>query len=154
MLQANAQSDWQQSLQYDLRIKFNPPEKSLDASMKLLYVNHSPDTLGFIWFHVWPNAYRNDRTLYTEQLLENGDTRFYFSSKDQKGYLNRLEFRVNGSLASVQDHPEYIDVIKLILPKMLLPGDNCQYLQSFNGYCKKRNPASLRMAWTLSAYDA
>ena len=60
--------------------------------MKLQYTNHSPDTLYFIWFHVWPNAYRNDRTLYSEQLLENGDTRFYFSSKEQKGYLNRLRF--------------------------------------------------------------
>ena len=64
--------------------------------MKLQYTNHSPDTLHFIWFHVWPNAYRNDQTLYSDQLLENGDTRFYFSSKEQKGYLNRLDFRVNG----------------------------------------------------------
>ncbi len=60
--------------------------------MKLQYANHSPDTLPFIWFHVWPNAYRNDRTLYSEQLLENGDTRFYFSSKEQKGYLNQTGF--------------------------------------------------------------
>jgi hypothetical protein len=132
ILQACAQTEWKQSLRYDLHVKFNPVEKSLDALMKLQYTNHSPDTLAFIWFHVWPNAYRNDRTLYSEQLLENGDTRFYFSSREQKGYLNRLDFRVNGNLARMEDHPEYIDVVKLILPKPLLPGDSISISSSFH----------------------
>ena len=126
------QSEWKQSLRYDIHAKFNPVEKSLDALMKLNYTNHSPDTLSFIWFHVWPNAYRNDRTRYSDQLLENGDSRFYFSSKEQKGYLNRLDFRVNGVGAAMQDHPEYIDVVKLILPKPLLPGDSVSISVSFH----------------------
>jgi hypothetical protein len=132
ILHCSAQSDWKQSLRYDLHVKFNPTEKSLDALMKLQYTNHSPDTLYSIWFHVWPNAYRNDRTLYSDQLLDNGDTRFYFSSKEKKGYINRLDFRVNGSLAIIQDHPAYIDVIKLILPKPLLPGDSISISSSFH----------------------
>ena len=131
ILQTSAQSDWKQGLHYDLHVKLNPAEKSLDARMKLQYTNHSPDTLSYIWFHVWPNAYRNDRTLYSDQLLENGDTRFYFSSKEQKGYINRLSFRVNGSLAVVQDHPEFIDVVKVILPQPLLPGDSISFTSSF-----------------------
>ena len=28
------------------------------VSEKIDYVNHSPDTLRFIWFHLWPNAYK------------------------------------------------------------------------------------------------
>ena len=100
--------------------------------MKLEYTNHSPDTLNFIWFHVWPNAYRNDKTLYSDQLLENGDTRFYFSSKEKKGYINHLDFRVDGIRAVIQDHPEFIDVIKLILPKPLLPGDSITISSSFH----------------------
>ncbi len=132
IIQVSAQSDWKQTLRYDLHVKFKPEEKSLDAVMKLQYINHSPDTLSFIWFHVWPNAYRNDRTLYSEQLIENGDTRFYFSSKEQKGYMNRLDFRVNGNFASIQDHPAYIDVIKLVLPEQLLPGDSISIAVSFH----------------------
>jgi len=143
---ASAQSDWNQSLRYDLHVKFHPAEHTIDAMMKLEYTNHSPDTLNFIWFHVWPNAYRNDKTIYSDQLLENGDTRFYFSSKEKKGYINHLDFRVDGIRASVQDHPEFIDVIKLILPKPLLPGDSINISSSFhlqipfnyngNGYIK------------------
>jgi len=47
ILQAGAQPDWKQSLRFDIHVKFNPPEKSLDALMKLQYTNHSPDTLFF-----------------------------------------------------------------------------------------------------------
>ena len=133
VLTASAQSGWQQSLRYEIQVKFNPVEKTIDALMKLQYINHSPDTLGFIWFHVWPNAYRNDLTLYSEQLLENGDTRFYFSSKEQKGYLNRLDFRVNGNTGAViQNHPEFIDVIKLITSQPLLPRDSISSTTSFH----------------------
>ena len=146
VLSASAQSDWNQSLRYDLHAKFFPAEHTVDAMMKLKYANHSPDTLNFIWFHIWPNAYRNDKTLYSDQLLENGDTRFYFSSKEKKGYINHLDFRVDGTRAVIQDHPEFIDVIKLILPKPLLPGDSVTISSSFhlqipfnyngNGYIK------------------
>ena len=115
-----------------MHVTFNPHDKSLDALMKLSYTNHSPDTLLFIWFHLWPNAYRNDRTQYSEQLLENGDTRFYFSRNDQKGYLNRLEFRVDGAMANIQDHPEYLDIVKLVLPKPLLPGDSVSITSTFH----------------------
>jgi hypothetical protein len=132
ILSVTAQTDWKQRLRYDMHVSFNPSEKSLDVLMKLQYTNHSPDTLNYIWFHVWPNAYRNDLTSFSDQLLENGDTRFYFSTKEQKGYLNRLDFRVNGIGATIQDHPEYIDVVKLLLPKSLLPGDSASISASFH----------------------
>jgi len=70
-----AQPRWKQNLRYDFHVVFDSAQKSLQAIMKLDYTNNSPDTLGFIWFQLWPNAYRNDRTLYTEQQLENGDLR-------------------------------------------------------------------------------
>jgi hypothetical protein len=132
ILQAQSQSAWKQTLRYEIHIKFIPSDKSADALMKLQYINRSPDTLTYMWFHVWPNAYRNDRTPYSEQLLQNGDTRYYFSSRDQKGYLNRLDFRVNGILAQMQDHPEYMDVEKLLLPQPLLPGDSITVSASFH----------------------
>jgi hypothetical protein len=123
---------WQQHVKYVMDIDMNVGNNRFTGKQMLDYTNHSPDTLGFIWFHVWPNAYRNDLTLYSDQLLENGDTRFYFSSKEQKGYLNRLDFRVNGNTAVIQNHPEFIDIIKLILPKPLLPRDSISITTSFH----------------------
>lgn len=123
-LTAPAQTRWKQGLKYHLNVRLDTRQKSFDAVMSLQYINHSPDTLSFIWLQVWPNAFRSDRTRYTDQLLENGKTGFYFSSKEDKGYMNRMEFRVNDILAATEDHPEYIDVIKLDLPVPLKPGDS------------------------------
>ena len=83
------------------------------------YYNNSPDTLYFIWFHLWPNAYKNDRTAFSDQLLENGSTDFYFSNADKRGYINRLDFKVNGYVAKTEDHPQHQDIVKLILPEPL-----------------------------------
>ncbi len=112
---------WQQQVNYIIDVTLNDKEKTLDGFEKLTYFNNSPDTLRFIWFHLWPNAYKNDRTAFSDQLLENGNTKFYFSGKDEKGYINRLNFKVNSAAAKTEDHPEHIDIIKLLLPTPLPP---------------------------------
>ena len=108
---------WQQEVNYRIEVSLNDKDNSLKAFERIEYVNNSPDTLHFIWFHIWPNAYKNDQTKFSDQLLENGNTKFYFSDKEQKGYINRLDFKVNDITAQTQDHPEHIDIVKLILPK-------------------------------------
>jgi hypothetical protein len=113
---------WQQEVNYSIDVSLNDHDHTLNGFEKIIYTNHSPDTLHFIWFHCWPNAYKNDRTAYSDQDLENGNTAFYFSTKEDKGYINRLDFRVNNASVTVTDHPQYIDIIKVILPSPLAPG--------------------------------
>lgn len=119
-------------MNYVIDVSLNDKEKTLDAFEKITYINHSPDTLAYIWFHLWPNAYKNDRTALSDQLLENGDTRFYFSNKEERGYINRLDFKVNDITAKTEDHPQYIDVVKLILPKPLLPSQHITITTPFH----------------------
>lgn len=123
---------WQQQVNYRIDVSLNDREHELDGFVKISYTNHSPDTLSFIWFHLWPNAYKNDQTAFSEQLLINGRTDFYFSDKQQKGYLNRLDFQVNGVAAKVIDHPWYIDVCKVMLPHPLSPGDEVEISTPFH----------------------
>src|SRR5437588_11275950 len=110
---------WQQQVNYIIDVRLNDKEKTLDGFEKLTYINNSPDTLDYIWFHLWPNAYKNDRTAFSDQMLENGKTNFYFSDKEQKGYINHVDFKVDGRPEKTEDHPQYIDISKLILPKPL-----------------------------------
>ncbi len=121
LLGAWAQNYWQQKVDYTIDVSLNEKEKTLDGFEKLIYINNSPDTLNYIWFHLWPNAYKNDRTAFSDQLLENGNTKFYFSDKEQRGYINRLDFKVDGATVKTVDHPQHIDIIKILLPKSLLP---------------------------------
>jgi hypothetical protein len=116
---------WQQQVNYSIDVTLNDKDHTLNGFAKIEYINHSPDTLTFIWFHLWPNAYKNDKTAFSDQLLENGSTRFYFSDKEERGYIHRLDFKVNNSTATTEDHPQHIDIVKLILPSPLPPGEKC-----------------------------
>ena len=126
------QAYWQQQVNYKIDVTLNDTEHSLDGFEKIEYTNHSPDTLTFIWFHLWPNAYRTDKTAFSDQLLENGRTDFYFSNKEDRGYINRLDFRVNSTLAKTEDHPQHIDIIKVLLPQPLAPGATIEITTPFH----------------------
>ena len=123
---------WQQQVSYTIDVSLNDGEHTLDGFEKIFYHNNSPDTLSFIWIHLWPNAYKNDQTAFSNQLLDNGRTDFYFSDKGKKGYINRLDFRVAGIVAKMEDHPQYIDIIKIILPTPLLPGAQIEITTPFH----------------------
>ncbi len=130
---ASAQSGyWQQEVNYTIDVSLDDRENSLNGFEKIDYTNQSPDTLRFIWFHCWPNAYKNDKTAYTDQTLENGSTKFYFSGPDEKGYINRLDFKVNGITAPVEDHPQHIDILKVNLPSPLAPGQHITITTPFH----------------------
>jgi Peptidase family M1 domain len=130
--QLHAQEYWQQKVDYKMSVTLNPNNNSLDAFARILYTNNSPDTLHFIWFHVWPNAYKNDKTAFSDQLLENGNTDFYFSDKDRRGYINRLDFRVDEQVLKTEDHPEHIDIIKVFLAEPLAPGGSVNISTPFH----------------------
>lgn len=123
---------WQQKLNYKIDVTLNDADNSLDGYIKMEYYNNSPDTLHFIWIHLWPNAYKNDKTAFTDQELENGSTRFYFSDADRRGYINRLDFKVNGTTARTEDHPQHQDIIKLILPEPIAPGSRAKIETPFH----------------------
>jgi len=113
---------WQQEVHYTIDVSLNDREHTLDGFLQLQYINHSPDTLRYIWFHIWPNAYKNDQTAFSEQLLLNGRTDFYFADKEKRGYINRLDFRAGNTILRTEDHPMYIDVMKVYLDEPLAPG--------------------------------
>ncbi|MFZ1530412.1 MAG: M1 family metallopeptidase [Ferruginibacter sp.] len=115
---------WQQQVNYKIKVSLDTAAGSLTGNVKMQYYNNSPDTLYFIWIHLWPNAYKNDRTAFSEQQLEMSSTSFYFSTEKQRGYINRLDFKVNDISAATEDHPLHQDIVKLILPAALAPQKN------------------------------
>ncbi len=128
-----AQPYWQQQTDFTITVLLNDVKHTLDGQESIAYKNNSLDTLHFIWFHLWPNAFKNDKTAYSEQLVERLDnTAFYFSSPQDKGYINKLNFKVNGQSAKLEDHPLYIDVAKLVLPQPVAPGATVQITTPFH----------------------
>jgi hypothetical protein len=123
---------WQQKVNYTISVTLHDAEKTLDGNVSIQYYNNSPDTLHYIWINLSANAYKNDRTAYSDQLIENGRTDFYFSDDDQRGYINRLNFKVDGAIATTEDHPQYQDILKLILPHPIVPHDSATIKTPFH----------------------
>ena len=128
-----AQSKYfQQQLDYTIDVTLNDSDNTLNGFEIIKYTNNSPDTLRYIWFHLWPNAYKNDRTAFSEQLLQLNRTDFYFSNEANRGYINRLDFKVNDKTAVLEDDSLYIDVAKLVLPSPLPPGETIKISTPFH----------------------
>lgn len=114
---------WQQEVNYSIKVHLNDSLHTLTGFIEMEYVNHSPDTLDFIYMHLWANAFSSDYTAYAKQnnLFLNSD--FYFSKQAQKGYINRLDFSVDGISANLIYDRQHPDIAKLILPNSILPGE-------------------------------
>ena len=72
---------FQQHVAYDIEVTLNDSNHTLNAFESILYTNNSPDTLEFIWFHLWPNAYRNGETAFARQKERFLSTSFIFSEE-------------------------------------------------------------------------
>ena len=87
---------WQQSVDYDISVTLNDVDHTLDGMLDLRYKNNSPNTLTEIWFHLWPNAYRDNATAFARQKAQQGATDFLFAGEDERGYIDNLQFKVDG----------------------------------------------------------
>jgi Peptidase family M1 domain len=126
------QSYWQQELRYSITAELNDKEKSITGHETIVYKNNSPSSLNFIWFHIWPNAYKSDSTALFQQL-KNDSSRSKKLENPGRGYIDKLSFTVNGKAAKTEPHsnPQYIDVIKVVLDKPLSPGDSISIATPF-----------------------
>ncbi|PJJ55034.1 M1 family metallopeptidase [Hymenobacter chitinivorans] len=113
---------WQQEANYSIDVTLDDKQHELRGTEELQYTNNSPDQLTFIWFHLWPNAYKDNTTAFAKQQLRNGSRKFQFAKAAQRGYIDQLDFKVNGQSAQLAYDPENPDMAKLILPQPLAPG--------------------------------
>ncbi|WP_290792740.1 M1 family metallopeptidase [Flavihumibacter sp. UBA7668] len=126
-----AQKKWQQRVDHKIEVTLNPENKTLLANQVIQYINNSPDTLNAIYFHIWPNAYKNDHTAFSEQLLNLNRLDFYFSKEEDRGYINRIQFSSDNNPLEWQEDSVHQDYGRVLLNKSLLPGDSIQLLNSF-----------------------
>lgn len=120
---------FQQEVNYKIDVRLDDTLHILTGDLDLEYVNHSPDTLSFIYFHLWPNGYKDPSTAFAKQKLRTGSTRFYFSSDKEKGNMTGLDFRVDGAPATLDF--QAADIAKLILPSPLIPGQRVRIRTPF-----------------------
>ncbi len=114
---------WQQKVNYNIQVQLIDSINTLKGNLEIAYTNNSPDTLYQIYFHLWPNAYKNDRTDYSKQTIEtfNRDL-FYFGGNKYKGSIKDLAFRVNDKPVNLSEYFGKPDVAVIDLYEACLPG--------------------------------
>ncbi|RYD73913.1 MAG: M1 family peptidase, partial [Sphingobacteriales bacterium] len=115
----HAQQYWQQEVNYNIAVALNDQQHSLKGNIKFEYINHSPDELSFIWIHLWPNGYKDKETALYKQVAADKEGRKRLKDFKEKGFIDSLAFTVGGIACKTEAHPQYQDIVKLILPKPL-----------------------------------
>jgi len=127
---ANAQS-WQQTVNTKIDVRLDDQKHFLYAYEELQYINNSPDTLKFIYMHLWPNAYKHDHTPFAKQEDVNQATNFYYSKKEDRGYIDSLQFEIDGKNVDYYNTDDVPDIARIELPSPLLPGHEIKITTPF-----------------------
>ncbi|MGE0090456.1 MAG: M1 family metallopeptidase, partial [Bacteroidales bacterium] len=114
-----SQSYFQQEVNYKIEVQLDDKNHTLQAFEQIEYINNSPHELEFIYFHLWPNAYKNGETALAKQK---GSNNKWFYDQKTNGYIDSLNFKIDGQLAKWEYDKDHIDICKLILNQPLKPG--------------------------------
>jgi hypothetical protein len=119
-----SQDYFQQEVNYRITVALNDSASSLSGYESISYINHAPRSLSYLYFHLWPNAYKNDFTAFAHQQLINGNTDHHFAGAAEHGFIDSLEFRINGKSVNWEYCKDSIDICRIILNEPLRPSDS------------------------------
>ncbi|MGK7397085.1 MAG: M1 family metallopeptidase [Candidatus Cyclobacteriaceae bacterium M3_2C_046] len=122
---------WQQQVNYHIDVRLDDEKHFLHAYEEITYINNSPDQLSRLYFHLWPNAYKNKATTFARQQFQKGKTAFYYADESQLGYIDSLNFKVNGESIQWEFHKDHIDIAILHLNEPVASGEEIMITTPF-----------------------
>lgn len=127
-----AQTDYfQQEVNYDIEVSLDDETHTLSAFETIEYTNNSPDNLDFIYFHLWPNAYKKYDSALGKQKLEDGSTLMYYAEDSLLGYIDELNFSTGETRLDWDYDPNHEDICRVYLPHFLKPGESIKISTPF-----------------------
>ncbi|MBU6323880.1 MAG: M1 family metallopeptidase [Bacteroidetes bacterium] len=128
---SKVQSSWQQRVDHNISVSLDDSLHLLRGEETVSYTNNAPQALQEIWFHVYGNAYENSRSALGRQQVLNSSNKFFLASEEERGGYKALSFSADGKNLTWEYHPEYRDIVKVILPQALAPGQKLDILVNF-----------------------
>jgi len=130
-LTGSAQNYWQQRVDTKIEVRLDDRTNMVHAREEMVYTNNSPDTLKFLFIHLWPNAYKNDHTPFEHQMDVNGNSKFYYAKEEDRGYIDSLDFTIDGQTVDHNIADNTPDIARIDLPTPLLPGHHVTIITPF-----------------------
>lgn len=123
---------WQQRVDHKITATLDTATQSINATEIIKYTNNSPNVLNEIWFHIWPNAFKDNSTGYGKEAILHGNQKYFNAPQKERGYIDGLDFKVNGMSAKWEYHPQYNDIIRVILPAPIESGTSAEIITPFH----------------------
>lgn len=126
---------WQQEVDYTINIKLNPSDHSFTGDEKLVYINHSPDTLSDLFIHLYFNAFQpNSMMDVRSRNIADPDkrvgNRISKLKQDEIGIQEVKTLSVNGKSVFYESSGT---ILKALLADPILPGDTALLEMNFEG---------------------
>ena len=143
---------WQQDVHYAISATIDEIGNKIDGNEAMEYWNNSPDTLHYLYFHLYQNAFVKGSHL--RSLEEANGVKPYLGKKEASGLGLQLDnLMVNGARPEVE-----IDntIMKVKLVKPLLPGGKLEISIQFQTYYDRggtRRRMQMYPAWGFMHYN-
>ncbi len=118
-----SQEYFQQEVNHKINVALDDKHHEFNAFETIQYINNSPDTLHFIYFHLWPNGYQNNKTALAKQLINSNGKEKLFNDPELSGYIDSLDFKIDDQQVQWNLLPGQPDICQLWLKKSLSNGD-------------------------------
>jgi hypothetical protein len=143
---------WQQDVQYKIDANIDEEINTITAKESLNYWNNSPDTLDYVYFHLYQNAFIKGSYLHQLELLNKVKPRL--GKKEAAG----LGIVVNALTVDGQAAKTELDnsIMKVYLPQPLYPGSKVTFNMSFETYYDNgatRRRMQMYDAWGYKHYN-
>lgn len=126
-----AQDYFQQEVNHTIRVRLDDKNHVLSAYEEIEYTNNAPTDLDTIYMHLWPNAYQSTFSALGRQKIENGDLDLHFSDSMARGFIDSLDFQLNGDKITYTYYKGHKDIAVLALPKPIKSGETAKITTPF-----------------------
>jgi len=114
---------FQQKVNYNINVKLDDINHELSGFETIEYTNNSKKPLNFIYFHLWPNAYKKHNTALGKQQLEDHNTLLYYAPERIKGFIDSLDFKSDNKKLTWNFDTDNEDICIVSLPSPLKNGE-------------------------------
>jgi hypothetical protein len=123
---------FQQKVFYEIHVTLDVRQNILLGHENLCYYNKSPDTLKYVWFHLYPNAYKDDNSVFAKEQIDRGINDFYYTKETDRGNISINNIQIK----EFPVHWEYKNgdetEMKVFLPYPIVPGDSINFQIDFS----------------------
>ncbi|HEX7494214.1 MAG TPA: hypothetical protein VF346_08340, partial [Bacteroidales bacterium] len=130
--EASSQDYFQQEVNYEIHVTLNDTRHELGCFETIEYKNNSPDTLEFLYFHLWPNGYSGNNTQLARDLIKRDGKSKLFKRNELRGYIDSLDFEIDGQSIIWSYQEGYPDICQLLLNQPLKPGETIKITTPFH----------------------